>query len=281
MGEERRTGDLVGAPQMHVSETGDTFVDLARRYNVGYVELMAANPGVDPWIPQSGHSLIIPTQQVLPDAPRKGVVLNLSSLRLYYFNPQGDWIGTWPIGFGRFGLTTPTGNTKIVSKRANPSWTPTQETRADTPDLTTVVPPCPFNPLGKYALDLGWKTYLIHGTNKPPGVGRRVSRGCVRMYPEDIVTLFQSATIGTQVSVVDQPALCGWLEGELFIEAHPSQRQIDEIEEKGSFTLEDVPGLSDRVADTAGDDIDRVFWSTVEQAVLEWRGYPIQITQPR
>jgi len=271
--------DIIGVIQTHVVVGDETFIDLARRYKLGYVELVAANPMIDPWVPKEGQEITLPTAHILPTAPRKGIIVNLSTLRIYYFPRDGGEIQTWPIGVGRLGLSTPIGRTNVVRKRTNPTWVPTKEARLNNPNLPAAVPPGPNNPLGRFALDLGWPTYLIHGTNKPAGVGRRVSRGCIRMYPEDIEVLFERATIGTVVTVVDEPAKLGWHDGELFLEVHVTKDEIDQIEEEGEFTVTPLPGIRQRVRETAGAELDRIDWAAVKGAVAERRGYPVRVTR--
>ncbi|RMF98226.1 MAG: hypothetical protein D6727_03340 [Gammaproteobacteria bacterium] len=222
--------DVVGELQLVKTREADTFVEVARSYGIGYDELRDANPGVDPWLPGEGTPVILPTRHVLPDAPREGIVLNIAAKRLFYFPPvDGDADGprvveTYPIGIGREGWETPVGETTVVSKARDPVWfvpaSIRREHAAAGDPLPPQVPPGPDNPLGHYVLGLGMPGYLIHGTNKPAGVGMRVSHGCVRLYPEDIESLFARIPIGTPVRIVDQPWLAGWQGTELLIEAH-------------------------------------------------------------
>lgn len=269
-------GDLLGVPSRHVVIEGETLVDLARRYDLGFVELVAANPGVDPWIPPVGADLVLPTAHLLPDAPRRGLVINLAELRLYYFDPAGP-VATFPIGIGSEGWETPVGQTRIVRKRAKPTWTPPASIRAERPHLPAYIPPGPNNPLGDFALDLGWPGYLIHGTNKPDGVGRRVSHGCIRLYPEDISWLFAHVPEGTPVTVVDQPVKVGWSGGALYLEVHPTQRQADEIETHGTFTAEPATDLEWRVQRAAGAEAGHLDRPLLLRAAAERRGIPVRI----
>jgi L,D-transpeptidase ErfK/SrfK len=215
----------------------DTFVGLARTYNVGYEELRQANPGVDEWLPGEGTKITIPSLYVLPRAPHRGIVVNVAELRMYYFPessgplPEGVPPGsrkviTHPISIGRMDWSTPLGTTTVTGKVANPSWYPPQSIRdehaARNDVLPRVVPPGPDNPLGKHAMRLGLPGYLIHGTNKPSGVGMRVTHGCVRMFPEDIEALYKTVPNGTTVNIVNQPVKLGWTaDGRLFVESHP------------------------------------------------------------
>lgn len=221
--------DVVGRVQVTRARGEDTLSDLARRFNVGYEEIVSANPGVDPWLPQAGTEIVIPTAFVLPDAKRQGIVINLAAMRLFYFpktkpgEPQK--VVTHPLGIGRVGWRTPQGSTTIVSKTEAPVWTPTpairKEHAADGDPLPKVVPPGPDNPLGSHALRLGWTEYAIHGTDKPPSIGLRGTHGCLRLYPEDIVGLYDAVPVGAPVTVVNQPFLLGWQGGTLVMQAYP------------------------------------------------------------
>jgi L,D-transpeptidase ErfK/SrfK len=257
----------------------DTLLDVARRFDLGYVEIVAANPGTDPWIPGEGTNVVLPTVHLPPDAAPEGIIVNLADMRLYYFAEPGGSMQSFPIGIGREGLLTPLGSTEVVRKNKDPSWRPTPRMRAEDPELPEVVPPGPDNPLGNRAMYLGWPQYLIHGTNKPFGIGRRTSSGCVRMYPEDVEYLFDQIAIGTKVTVVDQPIKLSWIGDALYIEAHPTQAQSDQIEASGRFD----PILDSRVVDqvlaVAGSNAPALDWSRIRQATIERRGYPIRVTR--
>jgi len=216
-----KTTEVVGAMQLTKVGAEDTLSDIARRFNLGYEEIIRANPGVDPWLPGEGREIVLPTRFVLPDAPYEGLVVNLAALRVYYFpkRKEGELqtVITHPIGIGKVGWQTPEGVTKITTKRKDPVWTVPASVRAEHKKngdpLPARVGPGPDNPLGAFAMNLGWPSYLVHGTNKPYGVGMRSSHGCIRLYPEDIAPLFQGIAIGTKVAVVNQPIVFGW-EGE-------------------------------------------------------------------
>jgi L,D-transpeptidase ErfK/SrfK len=257
----------------------DTLLDVARRFSLGYVEIIAANPGTDPWIPGEGTNVVLPTVHLPPDAAPEGIVINLADMRLYYFAEPGGPMQSFPIGIGREGLLTPLGSTSVVRKNKNPTWRPTPRMRAENPELPEAVPAGPDNPLGNRAMYLGWPQYLVHGTNKPLGIGRRVSSGCIRMYPEDVEYLYDEVAVGTKVTVVDQPIKLSRIDDALYIEAHPTQVQSDQIEASGTFD----PILDSRVVDqvlaVAGDDAPLLDWSRIRQATIERRGYPIRITR--
>jgi len=268
--------DIVGALDFHVTAKGESMLDLARHKDLGFLELMAADPDVDPWVPVPGTPVLLPTAHILPAAPRRGMVVNLAELRLYAF--LADGIVTHPIGVGRTGYTTPTGTTSIVRKQEKPSWFPTETTRADDPTLPAVAPPPgPDNPLGDYALYLGRPSFLVHGTNKPWGVGCMVSRGCIRLYLEDIAALYPCIPVGTAVTVVAQAVKLGRKDGAMFIEAHPTRAQLLELARRDHFTPYPVPDVRAMVEDFAGADSHRLRWPVIATALAERRGYPVRV----
>ena len=228
--------DIIGEVSRYVTNREDTLLDIARANKLGFVEIVAANPGVDPWVPGAGKEITLPTAHLLPIGPRKGLLLNLIDQRLYYFPEGGREVESFPIGTGQAGWDTPIGSTKIVRKQRNPTWYVPKSIRKANPELPAIVPPGPDNPLGRYAMYLGWPAYLIHGTNNPWGVGRRVSHGCIRLYPEEIEGLFSRIPIGTPVTVVKQEMKIGWVKDELMLEVHPNPAQADELEASGRFT---------------------------------------------
>lgn len=220
--------NIVGDIKIIKSRYEDTLSDIARQHHVGYREITLANPGVDPWLPGEGTDIVIPSQFILPDAPRTGVVLNLAEMRLYYYpkteEKQASVVRTYPISIGREGWETPLGSTRIVRKVENPPWYPPasirEEHEAAGDPLPKRVPPGPDNPLGNHALRLGFPGYLIHSTNKPYGVGMQVSHGCIRMYPEDIANLFDDIPEGTPVEIVNQPYKSAWTTEQAYLEVH-------------------------------------------------------------
>jgi len=272
-----KTGErLIGTMSTYTTRYEDVLHDVARRFDLGFVELVAANPGVDPWLPGEGTVITLPTAHLVPDAASRGIIINLAELRLYFFSEIGT-VQTVPIGIGREGRETPLGETKIVRKQENPTWFPPPSVRAERPELPAVVKPGPDNPLGSHALYLALPLYLIHGTHRPYGVGRRVSAGCIRLYPEDITRLYSQAKIGTPVTIIDQPLKLGWGRGKLWIEVHPDQDQTDEIEETGQFTPKPIQGFEQWVAAAAGMRHRDVDWGAAHRAVAERRGLPIAI----
>jgi len=219
---------VIGVVTTTVAEHEDTLLDIARRYGVGYEEIIAANPGVDPWLPGEGTEVLLPTRFVLPAAPHEGIVVNLPEHRLYYYPPARNGerrvVLTYPISTGKMDWKTPLGVTYVAAKQVRPNWYPPESVRrehaARGDPLPKVVPPGSDNPLGEYAMRLGIPggSYLIHGTNRPAGVGMQVTHGCIRMYPEDIAAFFAIIPIGTRVNLIDQTTKVGWRRGTLFIE---------------------------------------------------------------
>ena len=272
--------DLVGQVRVVVARHEDTLLDIARRGGLGYTEIKMANRGVDPWMPGEGMQVVLPTQRILPDAPREGIVINLPEMRLYYYLPaRGDFpqVVTYPISIGRFDWRTPLGVTRIAQKVPNPTWTPPESIRiehaAKGDILPPVVPAGPDNPLGLFALRLGVPGYLIHGTNKPYGIGMRVTHGCLRLYPEDIATLFQQVAPGLRVNFVSQPYKIGQAFGVTYLEVHHPLK-----EEKGrkQGALAEIA----RLLAARGVAIANVDWVAVRRELSKPTGMPVAISQP-
>lgn len=268
--------DVVGHVQHIKTQSSDTFVALGQKYDVGYRELRLANPNVDPWLPGDGTPVVIPTAYVLPDAPRKGIVINIPEMRLYYYppadSPDADKVYTFPIGIGREGWGTPLGETRVTQKIPNPSWTPPASIKAEHAKkgdpLPDVVPAGPDNPLGQYALRLALPSYLIHGTNKQAGVGMKVSHGCIRLFAPDIKKLFEMASAGTPVDIVSQPYKIGWDEDHLVMEAHPPDADGDAPVK--SYT----PWVQELISATQDKPDTPVNWDTAEAVASQTDGVP-------
>lgn len=272
-------GDVIGIPEIYVTRAQDTLLDIAHDHDLGYVEIRAANPGTDPWLPGEGKMLTLPSQHVLPTAPRRGIVINLPELRLYYYPATGE-PRSFPIGIGGEGKETPVGRTRIAEKRVHPTWVPTKSEHEEDPDLPQAVGPGPDNPMGDFALYLAWKGYAVHGTNKPYSIGRRDSHGCIRLYPQDIEWLFRAIAIGMPVTVVDQPVKLGWSAGELYLEIHPTQEEADLLETEGAPRSTEAADADDLVAKAAGADAARLDWYTIHLAENRRDGVAVQITRP-
>ena len=271
--------DMLGSVRAYTAEYDDTLLDLARDNGLGFVEIVAANQGVDPWLPGEGTVITLPTGHLLPDAPREGLVINLGEHRLYYFGPDG--VTTYAIGVGREGWDTPLGVTTITRKQKNPIWFPPASIRKEKPELPKVVRAGPDNPLGKHALYFDWPSYLVHGTNMPWGVGRRVSHGCIRLYPEGIEKLFSEIDVGTNVQVIDQPIKIGRFKGELYLEVYPEPDQADELERDGYFESAAKRSNSDvyfKIRNESGADLARLDWPGIRAALARRTGIPVRIT---
>jgi len=241
--------DVVGALTVVAARADETLLDLARRHGLGYEDIVRANPEVDTWLPGEGTEVLLPTRYVLPRGPRKGVILNLAEYRMYYFPEPKDGepaiVMTYPMSIGRMDWETPLGLTRIVSKVRSPTWYPPESVRAehaaDGDPLPRIVPPGPKNPLGAFAMRLGLPGYLIHSTNRPAGVGMRVTHGCIRMFPEDIRFLFDQVSVNTPVRIINEPVKVGWHGDELVMEVHRALDIVPFETDSGEITNEVQP----------------------------------------
>jgi len=286
--------DVFGQIRTTHASSAETLLDIARRYDIGQIEILLANPNVDRWLPEDGATVILPSRYIIPNAERKGLLLNLPEMRIYYFpepkKGEKPMIITHPVGIGRMDWVTPLGISKIVEKKKDPTWIPPKSLQMDRiangeQPYPSIVPPGPTNPLGRHAmrLSIGGGSYLIHGTIKPFGVGMRVSAGCVRMYPEDIEALFDKVPVGTQVQVVNQPIKLGWLLDSLYIELHPP---LEEDEERYSnykqmvvTAINNFLTLKSSKKNIPADfEIDQ---EALKQAILERSGMPALISRVR
>jgi L,D-transpeptidase ErfK/SrfK len=273
--------DLIGEILLEKAARSETLLDIARRHDIGQEEIRLANAGLDRWLPEEHDPVLIPSRYILPEARREGLVLNLPEMRIYHFPPASGGepvVDTYPVSVGRMDWKTPLGGTRVVRKQRNPSWYPPasvrQEAAAAGESLPERVPPGPDNPLGAFALRLGLPGYLIHGTNKPYGVGMRVTHGCVRLLPEDIEELFARVPTGTSVQIVNQPVKVGWHQGVLYAEVHPPLDEDDSARaDLLRFTLERVYAeLAQNPAVLDG--------QALRLAVEEAHGVPVAISKP-
>jgi L,D-transpeptidase ErfK/SrfK len=210
---------VVGAIRHHIVMSKETLLDIARNFDLGYLEISRLYPDMDPWNPGRGRNLVIPTQWVLPPTKSYGLVINLPEMRLYHFFPKINMVATYPVGIGDIGWETPSAVAHVIDRTADPVWTVPKSLRAKYGMAS--MPPGPDNPLGKYWIGLSLKGYGIHGTNSPWGVGRLVSHGCIRLYPEDIAILFENVSVNTPVEIVYEPVKIGIRDHNIFIEVHP------------------------------------------------------------
>jgi L,D-transpeptidase ErfK/SrfK len=271
--------DLVGALGMVHAAYEDTLTDIARRTGLGYEDMLRANPGVDPWLPGPQAEVVLPTRYVLPAGTRQGLVVNIAEYRLYYFTRVGGYpaVATFPISIGRMDWSTPLGRHKVLSKQARPTWYPPASIRAehekDGDVLPKSIPPGPENPLGDYAMRLSQSGYLIHGTNKPVGIGMQVTHGCIRMYPEDIAWLFPQVPVGTVVEIVNEPYKFGWAADGLYLEAHPHLDGDGRADaDEGGMTQ--VTQLFVRATEGRPADVN---WELVEEVWRAKLGIPVKV----
>jgi L,D-transpeptidase ErfK/SrfK len=268
---------VIGSVRQYTPTKGDTFLDLARFYGLGYNELEQANPDIDPWIPGiKATSVILPTAWVLPQVSYEGVVVNIPEMRLYYFHPHKDGgsvlVTTYPVGLGRDEWRTPKGKFKVLGKTVNPTWVIPDSIREEhireRGDYRKLIEGgAPDNPLGKYRLELTMHGYRIHGTDIPWGVGMQVSHGCVRLYPEDIEALYPIVSVGTPGEFVYQPVKLGARNGRIYAEVSPD-----------IYTL--IPGMfseARRIVEQLGWQ-QYIDWNKLQRAVEEQNGVPVDVT---
>jgi len=271
--------DVIGNISIHTIQEGDNFLQLAQTFRVGFKELVDANPDVDPWIPEQDAQIIIPTQYILPNVERQGVIINLAELRLYQFHGIANnvaSVSTYPVSVGKDDeWKTPLTFTRVISKTARPNWYPPESIRKEHEEnndpLPKVVPPGPDNPLGEYKIGLALAGYLIHGTNVPEGIGMRVTHGCIRLHPDGIEKLFKSVTVNTPVTIINQPYKVGWRDDKLYVETHS---EIEEQEQASSRNLTEFVQLV--VAQTKKKEQEnyKILWEKGYQEAREKSGVP-------
>jgi L,D-transpeptidase ErfK/SrfK len=255
---------VVGTVQHHIVLPKETLLDIVRNFGLGYNELSLLYPKIDPWMPRSGRNLVIPTQWVLPSTKLFGLVINLPEMRLYHFIPKTGLVTTYPVGIGDVGWETPVAVGHVIYRKVDPTWLIPESLRAKYGVVT--IPPGPNNPLGKYWLGLSLAGYGIHGTNSPWGIGRLVSHGCVRLYPEDIALLFKKVYVNTPVEIVYEPVKIGVLDKKIFIEVHPDiYSRIPDMQAQTLRRLHELDILSS------------VSVSLVKYALEKQNGLPVRV----
>ena len=274
------TGDtLLGEIITVKADESETLLDIARRHGFGYQDMKLINPGVDTWLPGGGMDVTLPSQFILPVAPQQGIVLNVPEMRLYYYPPVKNGepreVFTFPLGVGREGWNTPYMKTKIIEKKVKPNWYPPESIRKEHEEkgdpLPRIVKAGPDNPLGDFAMRLGKPEYLIHGTNKPYGIGMRVSHGCIRLYPEDIEELFSQVSLKTPVNIINQPYKIGIRKNTIYLEVHP---YLDEDAEQYDNNLTSVVALIIELAEDQKYELD---WEAAYAAIKNPTGVPVAI----
>jgi len=277
--EESNRNTVIGSTKIIHADERDTLLDIARNHGFGYQDMKLANVNVDTWLPDDGQEIVLPSQFILPVASMDGIVLNVPEMRLYYYPPKVKGklqeVFTYPLGVGREGWSTPYIKTIIVEKKVNPNWYPPKSILKEHEEagdpLPKIVKPGPENPLGNYAMRLGRRDYLIHGTNKPNGIGMRISHGCIRLYPEDIKELFSKVSLKTPVNIINQPYKIGVKNDVIYLEAHPF---LDEDKEKYENNLTSVIALIIKISNNRKYQIDM---RTAYEAIKNPTGLPIAV----
>ena len=270
-----RWDEIVGRQALVRIEDGDTLPDVARHFSLGIDAIGAANPGVDVWAPAAGAHVLLPLSFILPDAPRKGIVINLAAMRLFQFREGAGTraVTTYPVGIGTVERPSPMGRMHVERRMTRPTWHVPDSIaaahRKKGDPLPAAVPPGPLNPLGEHALYLSRAGYLIHGTNKPSSIGLQATNGCIRLYPEDIRRLYESTPVRTPVLIVNQPYLVGRRNGVVYLEVHKPPESSATAELKKAYAK--LRGIEKK----SGHALD---WSRVEQALAEGRGIPVAVS---
>ncbi len=267
--------DIVGQILTVEAESGDTLLKIANDYNIGWHEIMEANPDANPQYLHSGQRIVVPTAYILPPF-RSGIVINLAELRLYYFTRDKKYVYTYPVGLGRKEWRTPIVDSTIVNKKEHPTWFVPESIRefvyAQTgKELPDYIGPGPENPLGDYAIYMAKAGYLIHGTNQPWSVGKLVSSGCIRLQAEDIEELFHAVSIGEKVRIVHYPYKLGWNDSQLYLEAHVPVNISDPISHLNMVSADDA------VRDAVKGHNFKVDWDKVDQTINHQLGVPVAI----
>jgi L,D-transpeptidase ErfK/SrfK len=269
---------VFGQDETIKSHYQDTLLDIARRYSLGYEEIIRANPGVDMWLPGEGTDILLPGRRILPPGPREGIVVNLPEHRIYYFpkpkKGEKAVVITYPVSIGKMDWRTPLGETHVISKQKHPAWYPPESVRkehlANGDPLPAVVPPGPDNPLGDFAMRLavGGGSYMLHGTNNPMAVGMAITHGCIRMYPEDVAALFPLVPVGTKVWLINDPVKVAYVDGELLLEAHPP------VDAEGQTTEPNLELLSQLLDKALGQDTAAIHWDLARETLQAANGIP-------
>ncbi|WP_287030432.1 L,D-transpeptidase family protein [Pseudomonas sp. UBA6310] len=271
--------DVVGQIQVVTAKYEDTFADVGEANDLGYLEMVAANPGVDPWLPGAGTEIILPTRFILPPGPREGIVINLAEYRMYYYPKGENVVHTYPLGIGREGWGSPITLTKVTAKTANPAWYPPASIRAEHAaegdPLPAVVPPGPDNPLGPFKFSLSLPGYLIHGSNKKFGIGMRVSHGCFRMLNQNVLELAKMAPVGTPVRIINEPYKFGVSGGKIYLEAHQPLDDHGDPSHVDKHTAV-INTLLQRQDIAANQQMD---WEIVREVVAAEDGLPIEVAE--
>jgi L,D-transpeptidase ErfK/SrfK len=257
---------VIGSPQLDMIKKGEDLLDIAWRYDLGWSEIGALYRQWDPFLPPAGAKILIPTFWIVPTGHSASIVVNTGEMRLFYFVKNGTQVYTYPIGMGILDYKTPTGNFYVNQKIVNPAWHIPKHLQAKY-DMA-VMPAGPDNPMGEYKLGLNWGDYGIHGCNLPWAVGRLVSHGCTRLYPEDIEKLFAMVPIGTKVEYIYEPAKIGFRQGHVYLSVH------DDVYFKIPSMILHVLSMLEKWSLA-----DQVDTRKVLQTVEEKTGMPVDVTR--
>ncbi|MGD8572422.1 MAG: L,D-transpeptidase family protein [Gammaproteobacteria bacterium] len=275
--------NVVGHIQYKFVTGEETLLDIARIFDIGYNEIVAANPGVNPWLPKDNHRVVIPTQFVLPPKPWRGIIVNLPEMRLYYFPPASRFsdrrVITMPLSIGKINWQTPTGAFHVTEKIKNPSWTVPESIIAkyglERYGNRRVIPPGDdSNPLGNFAILLNEPGYLVHGTNKPFSIGRRVSHGCIRLYPEDIDLLFDYVDRKAPVRIIKEPVKVGRRNNKIYVEAHSVLKE--DVTESGFNMTPVVKNILDYIPNHR---VPESAWQHLEKIISQASGFPVSFVR--
>ena len=264
-----KVAPVVGTTRTYLIGLDETLIDLARRSGIGYTALTRANPGIDPWLPPVGSEILLPQSAIVPGPLQPGIVINLAEMRLYVlWREKSDLlVRFYPIGIGREGRETPLGSFRVANRAKDPTWTPPPSIRAERPELPASIQPGPQNPLGEYWIGLNAHRIGLHGTNKPYGIGREVSSGCIRLYPEHIRDLFDRVQVGTPVTIIYQPIKVGLQDQALYLEVHPDERGV--VKDPLNEVMKQKAALGNGI---------RLDIDAVNKALREQNGIPVRIS---
>lgn len=268
---------LIGNIKYTSAGWNDTAANLAHHYDIGFNAIAKANPHLQlaqNKVP-SGAPMTIPSQHLLPDLPRKGIIINLPEMRMYYFLPGSNKVLTYPIGIGKNGKTIPITETFITEKKTNPTWRPPDDIREFNLEQGIILPkvmqPGPDNPLGHFAIYMKLPTYLIHSTIFPESVGKRASFGCIRMYESDIESFFATIESGIPVAIINAPVKINWQAKHLMMEAHVP------LEEHSTMYESSLPGIIHNVVTLANNKPTLIDWQSIAFIEKERDGLPHDI----
>lgn len=270
--------DVVGQVKIVQSKPKDTLFTIARRYEMGFDEIKEANKNLPTWgYLKKNTAVIIPSEFILPNSPRAGVVINLPEKRLYLYPNNESVVITEPVAIGIYGWPTPLLDGRLIEKAKDPTWNIPEsiqiERELEGKPPITFIGPGPDNPLGKYAIRTSNRSILMHSTNALTSIGRRASHGCIRMYPEDAEEMFYSVELQMPIRIINQPFKAGWNDHKLYFETQPTL-----VETRGSVD-ERVQEAFDTIMRVANYDKNLVNWTTVEKALVKQDGIPVRISK--